>query len=132
MKHYELQGWWKYKFWRSSLKSSLRSTGRACASTSKNKDQTICSQVVEYLRLTGEPDQKIAASCPELYRSPNFDVKLFALLEGLSYYQQMIQKHTDLIERRLLKGEIISSAEKCFLFLSLIRNGSARENRIKR
>ena len=113
-KHYGLKGWRKYKFWRSSLKSSLRSTGKACASTSKNKDQAIRSQVSEYLRLAGELDQKIAESCQELYRSPNFDIKLFALLEGLSYYQQMIKKHIDLIERRLLKGETIPSAEKVF------------------
>lgn len=114
MKHYELQGWRKYKFWRSSLKSSLRSTGKACASTSKNKDQAVHSQVSEYLRLAKELDEKIAESCKELYRSPLFDVKLFALLEGLSYYQEMIRKHIDLIERRLLRGEIIPSAEKVF------------------
>ncbi len=43
-----------------------------------------------------------------------FVVKLFALLEGLAYYQEMIKKHIDLIQRRLLKGETIPSAEKVF------------------
>lgn len=114
MGHYGLKGWRKYKFWRSSLKSSLRSTGKACASTSKNKDQAIRSQVTEYLRLAREIDEKIAESSHELYHSPLFDVKLFALLKELSYYQEMIKKHIDLIERRLLKGETIPSAEKLF------------------
>jgi len=114
MGHYGLKGWRKYKFWRSSLKSSLRSTGKACASTSKNKDGAIRSEVNEYLRLAIELDEKIAESCKELYCSPLFDVKLFALLEELSYYQEMIKKHIDLIERRLLKGETIPSAEKLF------------------
>ena len=112
--HYGLKGWRKYKFWRSSLKSSLRSTGKACASTSKNKDQAIRSQVTEYLRLAREIDEKIAESSHELYHSPLFDIKLFALLKELSYYQEMIKKHIDLIERRLLKGETIPSAEKLF------------------
>ena len=114
MQHYGLQEWRKYKFWRSSLKSSLRSTGKAYASTSKNKDVAIRSEVNEYLRLAIELDEKIADSCKELYCSPLFDVKLFALLEELSYYQEMIKKHIDLIERRLLKGETIPSAEKLF------------------
>lgn len=113
-KKYELKGWRKYKFWRSSLKSSLRSTGKACASTSKNKVLAVQSQVTEYLRLARELDEKIAESCRELYCSALFDVKLFALLEGLSYYQEMIKKHIDLIERRLLKGETIPPAEKVF------------------
>ncbi len=115
-KHYGLQGWRKHKLWRSSLKSSLRSTGkacpttpfrRACASTSKNKETIIKTQVSEYLRLAGELEEKIAQSSRQLYHSQAFDVKLFALLEGLSYYREMIAKHIELIERRLLKGQII-------------------------
>jgi hypothetical protein len=113
-KHYGLQGWRKHKLWRSSLKSSLPSTGKACASTSKNKGITIKTQVSEYLRLAGELEEKIAKSSRQLYHSPAFDGKLFALLEGLSYYQEMIAKHIDLIERRLLKGQTIPSEEKVF------------------
>lgn len=111
---YELKGWRKLQFWRSGLKSSLRSTGKACASTSKEKNKFIRAQVNGYLRLAREIAQKIAQSSLELYASPLFDVKLFALLEGLSYYQEMIKKHIELIERRLLKGETIPSAEKLF------------------
>jgi IS5 family transposase len=112
--HYGLKGWRKSKFWRSSLKSSLRSTGKACVSTSKSKDTVVRSRVDEYLRLAREVDEKIAESCLELYNSPAFGLKLLAVLEALSYYQGMIKKHIDLIERRLLKGETIPSAEKLF------------------
>lgn len=112
--HYGLKGWRKHKLWRSSLKSSLRSTGKACASTSKHKDNAIRSEVTEYLRLATELNEKITESCRELYHSPLFGVKLFALLQGLSYYQEMIKKHIDLINRRLLKGETIPQAEKLF------------------
>lgn len=112
--HYALKGWRKHKLWRSSLKSSLRSTGKACASTSKNKPAAIKTQVTKYLGLARELDEKITQSGQQLYHSPAFDKKLLALLEGLSYYQEMIKKHIDLIERRLLKGETIPSAEKVF------------------
>jgi hypothetical protein len=111
-KHYGLQGWRKHKSWRSSLKSSLRSTGKACASNSKNKEGAIKIQATEYLRLASELQEKITRSSCELYRSPLFDVKLFALLEALAYYQEMITKHIDLIQRRLLKGQSIPSEEK--------------------
>lgn len=113
-KHYDLKGWRKHKSWRSSLKSSLRSTGKACASSSKNKKQAIENEVNEYLRLATELSEKIKSSSLDLYNSAGFDVKLFAILEGLSYYQQMIIKHIDLIDRRLLKGETIPSEEKLF------------------
>lgn len=112
--HYGLQGWRKHKSWRSSLKSALRSTGKACASTRKNKEGTIKAQVTGYLRLAQELDGKITESYLKLYHSPAFDVKLFAALEGLSYYQEMIKKHIGLIERRLLKGQVIPSEEKVF------------------
>src|ERR1035437_8518595 len=113
-KHYGLKGWRKSRLWHSSLKSSLRSTGKACVSTSKDKANGIIAQVGEYLRLARELDKKIAESYLELYQSPAFGIKLLAVLEALSYYQEMIKKHIDLIERRLLKGETIPSAEKLF------------------
>jgi IS5 family transposase len=112
--HYGLQGWRKAKFWRSSLKSCLRSAGKACASSSKYKDNAVRYRVDEYLRLAVELDEKIAESCLWLYQSAAFDIKLFALLQGLSYYQEMIKKHIDLVERRLLKGETIPTIEKVF------------------
>lgn len=113
-KRYQLQGWRKHKVWYSSLKSLLRSTGKACASTSKNKDRAVQKQVGEYLRWATELKEKVQKSCQELYLSPLFDARLFAILQGLSYYQEMIEKHIDLIERRLVKGETIPQGEKVF------------------
>ena len=114
IKHYGLPGWRKHNLWRSSLKSSLRSTGKACSSTSKNKAQAVQKQVSEYLRLAKELEEKVAQSAQHLYQSPLFDAKLLAILEGLSYYQEMIKKHIDLVDRRLIKGETIPSEEKLF------------------
>lgn len=112
--HYGLQGWRKSKFWRSSLKSCLRSAGKACASSSKYKDNAVKVRVDEYLRLAAELNEKIAESSRWLYQSAAFDIKLFALLQALSYYQEMIKKHINLVERRLLKGETIPAIEKVF------------------
>lgn len=113
-KNYGLSGWRKCKLWRSSLKSALRSTGKACASRAKDKEGTIKCQVTEYLRLARALDEKLAESRDRLYASAAFDEKLFSVLEELSYYQEMIKKHIDLVDRRLLKGEKIPSAEKVY------------------
>lgn len=113
-KHYNLKGWRKCKSWRSSLKSSVRSTGKACSSRSKNKAVLIKAEVEEYLRLASGLNEKLTQSQQQLYSSPLFDEKLLAILQGLSYYQEMISKHIDLIDRRLLKGEKIPSSEKIY------------------
>ena len=39
---------------------------------------------------------------------------LLSVLEELNYYEQMLDKHVDLIERRLVKGETIPHNEKIF------------------
>jgi transposase, IS5 family len=112
-KNYSLTGWRKLKFWRSALKSSQRSTSKACASSSKNKDKTVHTEVSEYLRIAKELDLRITQSSQELYLLPVTD-KLFKKLQELAYYQQMGKKHIDLIERRLLKKELIPSSEKIY------------------
>ena len=112
--HYKLQGWRKHNSWRSALKSALRSTGKACASSSKQKPKLVKKQVTEYLRLATELNQKVTQSKEELYCSPLFDTRLMNLLSALTYYQEMLVKHIDLITRRLLKGESIPSEEKIY------------------
>lgn len=112
--NYGLDGWRKCKSWRSSLKSALRATGKACASRARDKEVAIRCQVGKYLRLARALDVKLAEGRDRLYASAAFDEKLFSVLEELSYYQEMIKKHIDLIERRLLKGEKIPSTEKVY------------------
>src|SRR5690606_33003472 len=81
---------------------------------SKDKETVIRVQVEEYLRLAGELNEKLTKSSEQLYASPTFDEKLFVILEGISYYREMIKKHIDLVDRRLLKGEKIPSSEKIY------------------
>ena len=46
--------------------------------------------------------------------SGKVDVVQFALLQELQYYLEMLEKHIDLVDRRLLKGEKIPHSEKVF------------------
>lgn len=113
-KKYNINGWRKCSFWYSSIKSLTRACGKACASTSKNKGTTIKSKVEEYLRMARELDEKITQSKEELYGHPLMDMALLTLLQSLDYYQQMLKKHIDLVDRRLLKGEQIPTEEKIY------------------
>lgn len=113
-KNYNLKGWRKCSFWYSSIKSLMRASGKACASTSKNKGIAITSKVEEYLRMARELDEKLTQSKGELYGHPLMDMALLTSLESLDYYQQMLKKHINLVDRGLLKGEQIPSEEKIF------------------
>lgn len=112
--HYNLSGWRKISFWHSSLKSLMRASGKACAGTSKNKGTAIKTKVEEYLRLAREMDDKVTQSVGKLKVSPVIDLRFLVVLEELEYYQKMVKKHIDLIERRLLKGEKIRTEEKIY------------------
>lgn len=112
-KNYGLKGWSKLKYWRSALKSSQRLTSKACASSSKNKDKAVQTEVSEYLRIAKEIDLRITQISEALYLLLVTD-KLFKKLQELDYYQQMGKKHIDLIESRLLKKELIPSSEKIY------------------
>ncbi len=113
-KNYHLKEWRKSSFWRSSLKSLMRSCGKACASTSKNKETAIRTQVEEYLRLSKEIDDKVTKSAAQLKVSPLLDRSLLCILDELDYFHKMLKKHIDLVDRRLLKGEQIPTQEKIY------------------
>lgn len=112
--HNKIEGWRKVNDWRSKIKSSLRSTGKACASTSKNKDILVKKEVEEYLRLVRELNQKVTKTAISLTRSLVGDLKLLEKLVELSCFQEMVIKHIDLVERRLIKGQTIPSNEKIY------------------
>ena len=90
----------------------MRSCGKACQSTAKNKEQQIKTKVEEYLRLANELNGKIEESLEEMYQSVDLDKILWSKLDDLFYYRKMIIKHVDLVDRRLLKGEKIPASEK--------------------
>lgn len=113
-KAHGITGWRKQKFWFSSLKSLLRSCGKACQSRAKNKEEQIKTQVEGYLRLAGELNKKLNVSLDELYECVEIDKIPWPQIRELFYYQGMLIKHIDLVERRLLKGEKIPASEKVY------------------
>jgi hypothetical protein len=110
-KHGNTVGWRKSEYWRRELKSLMRSLGRASNSGGKNKEERVKSVAASYVQKSILLSEKITKSLPFLPVTDVIDVSINLLLE---YYQSLLKKHIDLVDRRLLKGEIIPQEEKMF------------------
>ena len=110
---YDLGGWRKLQSWKSELKNLSRSVGKTCSMNSKNKEQQIKKITSEYLSMARGLVKKINESVFEHVDQIQKSFELQVLIEKhLVYYLQMLTKHIDLLERRLIKGETIPSHEK--------------------
>lgn len=111
--YYPVKGWRKFKFWYKDLKKQCRILSKSCQSGGKNKEQKVKKQATEYLRLANELNEKISQSKEQFSGMVNSSVS-FAQLLSLDYYHSMLRKHINLVERRLIKGEVIPQSEKLY------------------
>jgi len=107
LKKYEIKGWRKIKDWNRELKNMMR----AISQSSKKKEETRKKLVEQYLQKAKLFSEKIHN---ELQNLPLQDVIDLSIHCGLDYYIEMLDKHIDLLERRVIKGEKIPHQEKVF------------------
>jgi len=110
---YPINGWRKIKFWYKDLKKQSRILSKACQSGGKTKEHQVIKQATEYLRIAKDLNEKVGQSKEQFYKMVNSPMS-FAQLLSLDYYQNMLCKHIDLVERRLIKGEVIPQSEKLY------------------
>ena len=81
----------------------MRTVGQTNSSGGKNKEQRLQAAVAKYLKKAGVMRKKVA----QLLASPLAELTTtlmgMARLQELDYYYQMLAKHIDLVERRLIK-----------------------------
>jgi IS5 family transposase len=125
---YELPGWRKAKDWRRRLKSLERITSKTVYSGGANKDKRVRQAVREYLEAGRQLSEKVTASLLGLCDHGALE----SHWDRLAYFQGMLDKHLDLVERRLLKEETIPAAEKVFSLFEphteWIQKGKQRPN----
>ena len=125
---YTLAGWRKAKDWRRRFKGLERLTSKASYGGGANKEKRVKAAVRDYLSVGQELCAKVSASLLGLCDQA---VDL-AHWEALEYFQRMLAKHLDLVERRLLKEEKIPAAEKIFSLFEphteWIQKGKQRPN----
>jgi len=110
-KYKHVPGWRKRGYWYRSLKSKMRTLGQVGKSGGKGKEERLLQAATDYLDTTRLFLDKLKKEKPNL---PLGDTRDFELHLELEYYQSMLEKHIDLVERRIIKGETIPHGEKLF------------------
>ena len=125
---YALPGWRKAKEWRRQLKHCERITSQIVYRGGPNKEARVKRAVRDYLTVGGELSAKVHASLLDLCDQPADT----AHWEGLEYFHRMLDKHLDLVRRRLLQEETIPAHEKVFSLFEphteWIQKGKQRPN----
>ena len=103
-------GWRKINDWRKRLKNLMLRLSHATADKSKNRAERLKKCTVDYLSLARSLSCKLG-NVREI--NPD-DPAEKAMIKLLHYYRQMLDKHIDLVDRRLLKDETIPHEEKIF------------------
>jgi IS5 family transposase len=107
---YALPGWRKAKDWRRQLKNLQRTASQVVYRGGPNKAARVKSAVREYLAVGRALEVKVRTSLMELC-----DLSVAATRwEQLEYFHAMLDKHLDLVARRLLNQEVIPAHEKVF------------------
>jgi transposase, IS5 family len=125
---YALPGWRKAKEWRRQLKACERITSQIGYRGGPNKEARVKRAVRDYLAVGRALSAKVQTSLLGLCGQP-VDA---ADWEALAYFHRMLDKHLDLVERRLLKEETIPVHEKVFSLFEphteWIQKGKPRPN----
>jgi hypothetical protein len=107
---YDLPGWRKAKDWRRRLKGLERISSKAAFGRGPDKAERVQAAVGPYLVAGRELSAKVSQSLLTLCAQPILE----AQWEALAYFQGMLDKHLDLVERRLLRQERIPASEKVY------------------
>jgi IS5 family transposase len=125
---YPLPGWRKAKQWRRQLKACERSASHTVYRGGPNKEARVKRAVRAYLAVGRALCAKVQASllgwCDQAVDATHW--------ESLAYFHRMLDKHLDLVDRRLLQEEKIPSHEKVFSLFEphteWIQKGKQRPN----
>lgn len=110
-KYEDLDGWRKIENWHYEIKGLMRELGKASRSGGKNKQDRVERSTKRYLKKAGGLLKKLQQQLPSF---PKSDMHDFALIISLEYFMVLMEKHIDLVNRRLLLGEKIPHEEKMF------------------
>jgi hypothetical protein len=110
-----LPGWRKHRHNRKKLKKAYRRAANIYQKKGKDYKDRLAAATREYLDHSRELSSAVAKAIKTIESGGCLpDLKLLFLVDILKYYHEMLDKHIDLVERRIIKGEVIPHAEKVF------------------
>ncbi len=110
-KYKNMKGWRKIKNWNYEMKGLMRELGKASSCGGKNKQDRVATATKRYLV---KANMLLAKLNSELPLFPQNDMEDISFIIVLEYFIALMEKHIDLVDRRLLKNEKIPHAEKLF------------------
>jgi hypothetical protein len=124
-----LGGWRKAKYWKRQVKNSMRSCEKLASSGGANKAQRVKESAMGYVELARRLEEKVRCDIGGL-KSRALSLTQLASLTRLDFFHEMLVKHIDLVERRLVGKETIPHEEKVFSIFEphteLIKKGKVR------
>ena len=128
-KHNTIKGWRKVNNWHYELKGLMRELGKASSSGGKGKHDRVTNAARKYLVKAKSLLQKLNNA---LSVFPHNDMEDISFIIALEYFMVLMDKHINLVERRILKGETIPHSEKMFsifeTYTQWIKKGKMRPN----
>lgn len=106
-------GWRKFGHWKKTVKSLMRTCQSIAHGGGKNKEERLEKAARRLVNKALELSAKVALSIEQLQDSGLSQIQLLSL-EKIKYFEQMLNKHIDLVRRRLVEGQTIPHAEKLF------------------
>lgn len=110
-KYKGIEGWRKIGDWRHEMKGLMRELGKASSSGGQKKQEKVALAAEKYLIKARLLIRKLKKGTPFL---PINDVADLSLVIVLEHFMALMEKHIDLVDRRILKGEMIPHQEKLF------------------
>ncbi len=107
-----LTGWRKIKCWYKKFKKVYRHTSNIHRKKGNNYTPRLQRAASEYIEVSMVLNERVMHSLLELKNS--FDILSVGYEQQLRYYQKMLSKHIDLVERRIMRGEKIPHCDKIF------------------
>lgn len=107
---YDLPGWRKLEDWQRRLKACERVASKASAGGGQDKEKRVRAAVEAYLQVARELSVKVGESlwslCDQGVEAPHWNT--------LAYFHGMLDKHIELVDRRLLQKQVIPVGEKVY------------------
>jgi len=126
-KYKGIEGWRKISNWRREIKGLMRELGKASTAGGQKKQEKVVAAAEKYVNKARLLIKKLGEEMPSLPINDEVDLSLVLILE---HFMALMQKHIDLVDRRILKGEMIPHEEKLFsifeTYTEWVKKGKSR------
>jgi hypothetical protein len=109
-----VSGWRKHQDWFDRIKSAFIRTNKVAFGGGLGHGERVLEAAEEYLNISRCLSKKIELSQVDINKAACGSSRKRLKLSDLSYFKAMLDKHINLVERRLIYGEQIPHAEKVF------------------